>query len=263
MKAVIDADIIKYYCAGSPNVEERMYGIQGMDSPEYHYKKDIIQFCNDNGIDQELIEKKQRVINEDLMYEYVDSMIDHFATDLNTTDIELYIGGKTNFRKEIYPEYKAQRAKFFKPVLEPLCHQYLCDVHGAITVEGIEADDAVAMRVLEDSKNHILCSNDKDLDQIPGKHYCTNKREFYHVDQEAADFLLYKQIISGDSTDNIPGAKGYGDKKAAKALEGLRTNRERWQKALEIHGDNEHANLTAQLVYILRWEDDKWIPPIL
>jgi len=89
MKAVIDADIIKYYCAGSPNVEERMYGIQGMDSPEYHYKKDIIQFCNDNGIAPEAITKRQRVINEDLMYEYVDSMIDHFATDLDDTEAQV------------------------------------------------------------------------------------------------------------------------------------------------------------------------------
>ena len=261
MKAIIDADIIKYYCAGSPNVESRMYKIQGMESPVFGYKKDAVEFCEQQEINPEKIYKYQEVIDEDQMYEYADSMIDHFCDDLGTTDIELYIGGKGNFRNELYPEYKHKRKDMFQPLLKDEIHSYLVGVYGAIEAHGMEADDAVAIRYNEDPDNHILCSNDKDLDQVPGYHYCTKNRNSYFVDPEAAQFLLYKQIISGDATDNIPGARGYGPKKAEKALEGLETEKEMWEKALDIHGSWEQANLTAQLVYILRHQEDTWIPP--
>ena len=54
---------------------------------------------------------------------------------------------------------------------------------------------------------------------IPGNHYNFVKRDFYYVDQVSADLNFYRQMLTGDRVDNIPGIEGIGDVKAAKLLD--------------------------------------------
>ncbi|MCW8983153.1 MAG: hypothetical protein OQK13_03830, partial [Gammaproteobacteria bacterium] len=109
--------------------------------------------------------------------------------------------------------------------------------------------------------NSILCSPDKDLDQVPCMHYDPNKGEVYVIDEEIADACLYVQILTGDSTDSIPGVKGIGPKKAEKLLRGITDRKEMWDICVKAHGSEESANLTASLVYVLRNHGEFWTPP--
>ena len=89
---------------------------------------------------------------------------------------------------------------------------------GAILVEGWEADDQVSI----DSRAYfspVIATIDKDLDQIPGRHYDYLKKTFYTVDEEEAMWMFYRQILSGDNVDNIPGLPRVGMKTAQKWLE--------------------------------------------
>ena len=89
----------------------------------------------------------------------------------------------------------------------------------------IEADDAVSIvahACRKANEDYVIIGNDKDLHQVPGKHYNfkTGKKE--DIDEDRAAFLKYKQVLMGDTTDNIEGIPGIGPKKAEKILEGAK-----------------------------------------
>jgi predicted methyltransferase len=107
-------------------------------------------------------------------------------------------------------------------------------------------------------KDYIVISVDKDLDCIEGKHYNPRKDLVYTVNEDDANYNYWKQIIMGDSTDNIPGVPGIGPKKAEKLLledpPAIAAC-----KAYEKHyGEEGHNYLLAngKLIHILRTPTD-------
>lgn len=92
----------------------------------------------------------------------------------------------------------------------------------------VEADDMVASiaNKLRQYSNIdvVVCGNDKDLHQIPGVFYDYKKNESWYIDEISATRSLYKQVIMGDSTDSIPGLKGYGKAKATAIVENEKFN---------------------------------------
>ena len=122
--------------------------------------------------------------------------------------IMFYQGSQhSNYRNSIADDYKANRGE------EPDFYTHWKDVIystldelGAVSLKTIESDDAVAIiaKMYKD-KQIILGHNDKDMLQIPGNHYFYTKNEFVVVTEEEAKINLYKQLLTGDSTDNIIG----------------------------------------------------------
>lgn len=142
---------------------------------------------------------------------------DDYACFLTSTD-------KSNFRYKIYPEYKANR-KQPKPYHYDFLRNYLVESHEATIVTGMEADDALG--IAQDT-NTVICSIDKDLDQIPGKHYNFVKGLLYDVDELGAERAFYVQLLTGDRGDNIPGLYGIGPKTAERILNGYTKPIELW-----------------------------------
>jgi 5'-3' exonuclease len=89
----------------------------------------------------------------------------------------------------------------------------------------LEADDLVS--ALQDDKNTYIVSNDKDIAQVPGWHYSFSTNTIYEIPIEQAVYNLAYQLIKGDTTDNIPGIKGFGDVKVKKYLEQFSTRPKR------------------------------------
>lgn len=117
--------------------------------------------------------------------------------------------------------YKAKRPS--KPdwykLWGPLVQKRLVEKWGFQRVPPeVEADDMVASLSSKlrayDNLNIITCGNDKDLHQIPGVFYDYKKNESWFIEEVDAVRSLYKQVLMGDTTDNIPGLKGYGKAKA-------------------------------------------------
>jgi DNA polymerase-1 len=79
----------------------------------------------------------------------------------------------------------------------------------------LEADDILCFLQNDDT---FIFSNDKDLNQIPGYHFDMNTKDLIVVSEEDAYRNLCYQMIVGDTTDNIPGLKGYGPVKAKKLM---------------------------------------------
>lgn len=82
--------------------------------------------------------------------------------------------------------------------------------YGFKNVEFIEADDAVIIMAndLRSQKiDHVICSPDKDLKQFSGVHYDYAKDELYTVSKQEAEKNFWKQMIMGDSVDDIEGQR--------------------------------------------------------
>jgi 5'-3' exonuclease len=92
-----------------------------------------------------------------------------------------------------------------------------------VTPGYIEADDAVsivARGCWDKSEDFVIIGNDKDLHQIPGKHYNYKSRVWTNMAPVNSEAFKYKQLLMGDSTDNIGGIPKIGPKKADTILKG-------------------------------------------
>lgn len=126
------------------------------------------------------------------------------------------ISSKSNFRKDFYKEYKANRTGRRPSILEKL-REYVIDNFPSIQKEGYEADDLLGIFGM--NHNAIISSGDKDMLQIPCDQYNWDTKEFFTISENDAIRFYYKQILLGDSVDNYKGLTGVGDKKAEKILE--------------------------------------------
>ena len=133
-----------------------------------------------------------------------------------------FLTGSGNYREAIatIAPYKGNR-KTDKPTHFYEIREYLVNKHGALVVDGAEADDAIGImqtRLTEKGIESCICSIDKDLDMIAGWHYNWKRDEKYFVRPMDAELFFYKQLLMGDSTDNIKGIPNVGDKKASKLI---------------------------------------------
>lgn len=149
----------------------------------------------------------------------IDSTLQTIATETGISDMRIYISGEGNFRNELAKTvgYKANRATMVRPQFLEATKEYLVTKYGAVHVDGYEADDAIATDMT--INNAIHCGVDKDILQIPGKHYNYVKKEWQTISTEEATIRLFRQILMGDKSDNVPGLKGIGEAKAENAID--------------------------------------------
>lgn len=138
----------------------------------------------------------------------MDGMLQRILEETGAETHQLYLTGKGNFRENIatIKPYKGQR-----PQEKPYWYQHVKDFliyhRDAEVIEGMEADDAMGIAQTDST---VICSLDKDLDMIPGYHYNWNKEGVWYQDETTALHCFYCQLLTGDSTDNIPGLYGVG-----------------------------------------------------
>jgi DNA polymerase-1 len=142
--------------------------------------------------------------------------------------------GVRTFRAEMFPAYKATR----KDPPEELVVQmdYFSKVVGGmgwpvLTVPGVEADDVIATLVEQARARDwevVIFSADKDIMQMVGDH--VSMIDALHQKTYTRDEVIKKMgvppekipdflALVGDTSDNIPGIRGVGDKTAANLLE--------------------------------------------
>ena len=191
---------------GANAVFRAFFGIPGLRAPDGTPTNAVLGFSN--------------ILNKIIREEQPDYIVVAFDPS----------GG--SFRREIYPEYKANR----DATPEDLSAQFplvreLVAAHNIPTIEvqGFEADDVIATlvaRAPEDTQVSII-STDKDLMQL-----CSDRVELVDgikdkrigPDEVVEKFgvppeqMLDLRSLVGDPSDNIPGVKGIGVKGAAKLI---------------------------------------------
>ena len=141
-----------------------------------------------------------------------------------------------SFRKDLFPEYKANRpdtpediiesVPYIKRLLEAMCIPVL-------EVDNFEADDVIgtlAFKGAEAGYEVFMVTPDKDYGQLVGEHRHLYKQKGDGVEVvKSADIcekygieepILVRDILAlwGDSSDNIPGVPGIGEKGACKLV---------------------------------------------
>lgn len=143
--------------------------------------------------------------------------------------------GKT-FRDELFDQYKSHRPPMpddLRAQIEPLHQMVKAMGLPLLVVSGVEADDVIGTLALEAEKaGHavLISTGDKDMAQLvtPGVTLINTMNnailgpdevvEKYGVPPELIiDFLA----LMGDSSDNIPGVPGVGEKTAQALLQGI------------------------------------------
>src|SRR5882757_10860321 len=143
------------------------------------------------------------------------------------------------FRDKLFEKYKAQRPPMPDdlsvqiPYVRKLCEAMHLPV---LEFEGYEADDVIGALAMQGAKKQLevlIVSNDKDMMQLVGKSVRTLRtgsggaKADIIVDAEKVKEILGvppERVIDlmallGDTVDNIPGAKGIGEKGATELIQ--------------------------------------------
>ena len=207
--------------------------------------------------------------SEDVAVQTLDNYLSEMVLDLsdhyNTSTV--YLTGKGNFRDEVAvtQPYKGNRDNTRVPVHKKLLRDFMVSEWNAQVINGMEADDAIAIKATELDYNAIICSLDKDFKQLSCSMYDYTKKILTAVKKDDAMRWLYKQALMGDRVDNIQGVYGIGPKKADKIIDPCTTEWECYSTCLAQYSDNEldedRLLESLNLLYLLRSPDDRYKKP--
>jgi len=211
----------------------------------------------------------------------VNRMIADIVKTCKADSYTVLLTGKGNYRKDIatIKPYKGNRKDAGKPALYDDIRDHILNHRNGELIEGEEADDQLGIRAVRDG--HIIATLDKDLDTVPGDHYNWRKDTRYTVTEEEAMHFFYTQMLTGDTTDNIPSMFQMVGRRASKKIkEGLlecKTPAECYAYVYEQYAegydnvgmlpDEKDEVLTkwlteiGQLLYIRQEEGEIWTPP--
>lgn len=192
--------------------------------------------------------------------QYVRNICNKASNDL--MDYVVYLTGKNNFRHQVAvtQPYKGNRPAEKPENLEAI-RQHLLSNHPSDLSEGEEADDRIAIAATEMLGTAVICSIDKDFDQVPGWHYNFVKDEKYWVSEQEGLFFFYTQVLTGDRADNIPGIKGFGPVKAKKALKDCKDEVEMYRVCVALYGSEDRVIENGRLLWLRRTPGQQWCPP--
>ena len=143
------------------------------------------------------------------------------------------------FRDKLFEKYKAQRPPMPDdlsvqiPYVRKLCEAMRMPI---LEFDGYEADDVIGAMAMQGAKKQLevlIISNDKDMMQLVGKNVRTLRtgsggaKADIIVDEKKVEEILGVppgkvidlMALLGDTVDNIPGAKGIGEKGATELIQ--------------------------------------------
>jgi len=183
--------------------------------------------------------------------------------------------GRVTFRTELYPAYKANREEMppdLRQQLGPIRDLVRAFNIPVVELEGYEADDLIgtlAARWEAKGGRVVVVTGDKDLMQIVTEQTTlldTMKNVASAIPQVQERFGVGPEGVidilglAGDSSDNIPGVPGIGEKTAIKLIQQFGSLDQLLERADEVPGKTgeklrefaEQARLSRQLATIIK-----------
>lgn len=164
-----------------------------------------------------------------------------------------FLTGKDNFRYTINTEYKANRIGKPKPEHLTACRNFLIEEYKAVVVDGAEADDALGINQAEDT---IIYSIDKDLLMIPGHHFNFVNNTYTEVSELDGVRAFYRQMLIGDTSDNIFGIKGIGKVKAGRIIDPINDEQSMFDIVIDMYDSAERFWMNADCLWIMQNEGE-------
>jgi len=171
--------------------------------------------------------------------------------------IALSCNRKENYRRDCWANYKSNRETRSAPDCLNYAMELIKGMGSIKKIDRIEADDIMGMGA--SSGTAIAVTIDKDLRGVPGWHWNPDKeREPREISTDEADRFFAEQIVTGDTTDGIPGlpkcGKSFFEKEIA-TFDPEDWLREIWWAYEERGYDYEDFLSQVRCVRILRIDD--------
>lgn len=288
--ALVDGDLIAFAVASAADghVYRVIDPVSHMLLFEHRYKADVKEFYKANpDVPAEWLTDDYEPEEIKTVIHSAKQMISAILTDIGAKDYQIYLSGGDNFRFKINPQYKANRIGVRRPYHLENVREYLITNWGAVVTDGIEADDAIGTaqdkRSPESVKNTVAASIDKDFFCFPGHHYQWphhgKEARLLYVSPTEARINFYKQVLTGDKTDNIMGLHGVGPAIAGTIVKASKStsNEDLYRtvhRAYELHKNlvragfkssvkytNKRVLKVARQIWILQERDKMWEPP--
>lgn len=156
---------------------------------------------------------------------------------LDADDYLCCITGDNNFRKKLFPTYKANR-KSSKPLGYAELKEWVLENFQCKMYDDLEADDVMGIMATKKSKDgieYVIHSDDKDMKTIPAKLWDRHANKIVKISEAEANHWLYTQVLIGDAVDGYTGCPKIGKHKAQIALAGLSTELELREAAYKLY----------------------------
>ena len=223
-------------------------------------------------------------VNTNALYGFLTTLHRHLKEEEECRVAAAFDLKAPTYRHEMFKDYKAGR----KPMPEELREQFpiikqMLDALGVVRIEreGLEADDIIGILSREcsdDGEKCVIITGDRDEFQLTDENVtvklATTKQggtqdEIYTPAEIKAKYgldvsqLIDLKALMGDSSDNIPGVAGVGEKTAVTllkkygTLEGVYENIEEIKGALKTKLENgkDSAFMSRELGRIIRKSD--------
>tara|TARA_B110000503_G_scaffold11573_1_gene15647 strand:- start:1827 stop:2633 length:807 start_codon:yes stop_codon:yes gene_type:complete len=180
----------------------------------------------------------------DFKHDYVRT-VESLAKSYNAGTIVIAADGGSSYRKDIFPEYKANRkVKYAEqtPQEEKEFAMFMAEFSNTLTLlkekypvfqfKGVEADDIAAYITMHLDDYGLdecwMVSSDRDWDLLINERVSrfstVTRKEITldnwdeHYDFDVSDYITFK-CLCGDKGDNVPGIPGIGPKRAVQLME--------------------------------------------
>ena len=234
------------------------------------------------------------VLADSLLKKMIDDKIKEIVDRSGSTDWIGYLSDSdSNFRNDLATilPYKGNRVGRDKPAKHAMLREYLMEQYPnrVELIFGMEADDALSINQYQSESQvlpeecdpqdelteTIICTIDKDLEMCAGWHYKWSKgstvetEPFFVTEIEGLRFF-YKQLLTGDMTDNIKGLFGVGKTSALlKKLDDMEEEQdmflhvqEQYVKRFGNYADQFMLE-TGRLLWMLQDKEKMWDFPTI
>ncbi|MGI0010134.1 MAG: hypothetical protein ACREAE_01895 [Nitrosopumilaceae archaeon] len=263
MKLAIDGDTLCYKACFA--TEYNVYKLEE-EGYVFRYKKDCDGFIalNFDGEDFPDVIKEKVIEPISHTYHLLKIMTEGLCNELKPDSVHIFLSSNeySNFRYMIpYPiKYKGNRPD--KPIHIEEARQYLIKNYKAEVTDGYEADDALGMFLTLHNDEAVVAAVDKDLRQIPGKHYHLDTCLLTFIGEVEGLRSFYRQMLMGDRVDNIIGIDGIGIKTAEKLIDKLHMQKDmddivraKYKEFFKEDWENMYKS-NFDLLWVLRSEEE-------
>ena len=234
-------------------------------------------------------------VNKTGAEDYLVSALSRYRDVLDADRVVVCLSDTANWRKELWPDYKANRRDVARPLLLDRCKAFLTDNYETERWPRLEADDVMGV-LSQTIPGSVIVSVDKDMRTIPCSLFNPGRPEGGVVSVSIVDAFRWHmtQTLMGDPSDGIKGCPGIGPKKAANIVDQclsdpngkrcsaadaifdfMQEREKTWKAVVKTYESKgltaENALLNARLTYILREPNEYnrktaklrlWRPPI-
>lgn len=122
-----------------------------------------------------------------------------------------------NFRYFVNPSYKSNRKKQAKPIMLDKVRELAFNKFPMVYIPHLEADDTCRI-LMEENKDNVIISVDKDLRTFAGKLYDSYHQNIKYITTQQAEANFKRQLLIGDKTDGYSGIPKIGPATADKLI---------------------------------------------